>query len=609
MANPHVISGTQILKRLPSLLPVLPKLVKGVMIVNSRNKTKPLGLGLCFERAVKQNPNGLALIYNDRQINYSQLNKWVNQIAHYLISIGIKKGDCLGIMVENRPELLATVLASAKIGAVSAMINTGQKGKVLAHSINIVSPKAIIVGEECLDAYEAVRDQNTIESHKHLFFADIDALQKSGQCPNNWANLADKIKFQAVTNLDITQNIYSEDPCFYIYTSGTTGLPKAVIFNHGRFMKFYGIFGHVTVQLKKQDRFYVPLPFYHATALGVCLSTVLAGSACLVMARKFSTSNFWSDIRASKATAFSYVGELCRYLMDQPETAQDKQHSVRLIMGNGMRPSIWNDFKQRFGISQVMEFYGSSEGNIGFTNLLNLEKTVGVTTLPYAIVKYDRDTDQPYRDAKGNMVKVKKGDIGLLIGKISDKAPFHGYTDESKTQACVLENVFAAGDRWFNTGDIMRHMGFRHSQFIDRTGDTFRWKGENISTTEVEMLLEEADHISEAVVYGVEIPNTNGRAGMASIRLDKNLEEFDFLTLLTQMKESMSDYSIPVFLSISNNVELTGTFKHVKGPLKEKGFDLSKHENPIYVWLPKSDRYVPLTQKIQQRIEQGEYRY
>lgn len=171
----------------------------------------------------------------------------------------------------------------------------------------------------------------------------------------------------------------------------------------------------------------------------MCLGTVLAGSACLVMARKFSTSNFWSDIRASKATSFSYVGELCRYLMDQPETAQDKQHSVRLIMGNGMRPSIRNDFKQRFGISQVIEFYRSNEGNINFTNLLNLEKIVGFTTLLYAIVKYDRETDQPHRDINGNMVKVKKGKIGLLIGKISDKAPFHGYTDESKTQACVLE--------------------------------------------------------------------------------------------------------------------------------------------------------------------------
>lgn len=609
MSNPQTVSGVQILKRLPGLLPALPKLIKGVTIVNSRNKTKPLGLGMCFEKAVKNNPDGLALKYQDRDIRYREMNEWVNQIAHYFLSIGIRKGDCIAIMIENRPELLATVLASAKIGAISAMINTGQKGKVLAHSIDIVNPKLMIVGEECLQAYEAVRSQNNLSNNQHLYFADTNTQTDAGQCPENWLNLATCISCCEQTNLEQTQQIYSEDPCFYIYTSGTTGLPKAVIFNHGRFMKLYGTFGYVTTRLKKTDRFYVPLPFYHATALGVCWSTILAGSACLVMAKKFSTSNFWSDIRESKATAFAYVGELCRYLIEQPVSKNDKQHSVKLIMGNGMRPSIWTDFKERFGINQVREFYGSSEGNIGFTNLLNLDKTVGFTTLPYAIVKYDRDTDQPYRNHLGHMEKVGKGEAGLLIGCISDKAPFHGYTDESKTQATILSDVFENGDRWFNTGDIMRNMGYRHAQFVDRTGDTFRWKGENISTTEVEMLLEETDHINEAVVYGVEIPNTNGRAGMASIRLNRTVEEFDFVKLLNQMRENMSDYAIPVFLSISEKVELTGTFKHVKGPLKKKGFDLTQHEDPLYVWLPKADRYVPLTAAIQSDIEEGKYRY
>jgi len=421
--------------------------------------------------------------------------------------------------------------------------------------------------------------------------------------------LAQEIKTQPKTNFDATHHIFAEDPCFYVYTSGTTGLPKAVIFNHGRFMKFYGVFGHISVQLKKTDRLYVPLPFYHATALGVCWSTAIAGASCLIMTRKFSVTRFWSDVRETQATVFGYVGELCRYLMDQPKTDQDKDHNIRLMMGNGLRPGIWQDFQARFGIENVMEFYGSSEGNIGFTNVLNLQQTVGMSPLPYAIVKYDRENDQPFRDAKGNMVKVKKGEIGLLIGKISDKAPFHGYTDASKTEACVLTNVFEQGDRWFNTGDIMRNMVYRHAQFVDRTGDTFRWKGENISTTEVEMLIEEMEGVSEPVVYGVEIPNTNGRAGMAAGRLDKKIEEFDFFKLLQQMKASMSDYSIPVFLSISDDVEVTGTFKHVKGPLKQKGFDVGKHQTPLYVWLPESDRYVPLTTDIQQNIEQGMYRY
>ena len=374
-------------------------------------------------------------------------------------------------------------------------------------------------------------------------------------------------------------------------------------------MKIYGSFGVTAVRLKKNDRMYVPLPFYHATALGVCLSSVIAGSATLILSRKFSASNFWKDIKKYGATSFGYVGELCRYLVEQPIESNEHDHKVRIIVGNGLRPAIWKKFKGRFGIKTVMEFYGSSEGNIGFTNLLNFDQTVGMSPFPYAIVKYDKDADLPYKDPKGNLVKVAKGEIGLLIGHITDKNPFHGYTDPAKTKTTILENVFEKDDKWFNTGDIMRNMGFRHAQFIDRTGDTFRWKGENVSTTEVEMLLEEVDQIREAIVYGVEIPNTNGRAGMASIGLTVTPEEFNFRGLLSQLKKSMPDYSIPVFLSINKQVELTQTFKHLKAPLKEKGFDLHKNQNPVYVWLPKSDGYVELTEQMQMEIERGDYRY
>jgi len=609
MANQNIITGTQLIKKIPGVVPTLPKLIKGILIANNRNKTKPVGLGLCFERAVERNPEGLALKYQDIELSYSKFNSWVNKIAHYLLSKGILKGDSVAIMIENRPELLATVLACAKIGAVSAMINTSQKGKVLTHSINLVNPKLIIMGEECVSTYDVIRENTNLTVDKHLYFADLNTLVNTGTCPDGWTNLASKIQNQAQHNPMQTQQIFSEDPCFYIYTSGTTGLPKAVIFNHGRFMKLYGTFGYITVRLKKTDRLYVPLPFYHATALGVCWSTALAGSACIVMARKFSVSGFWPDIQENKATAFAYVGELCRYLIEQPATPNDANNQIRVMVGNGMRPAIWPAFKQRFGIPRVMEFYGSSEGNIAFTNVLNFEKTVGMSPLPYAIVKYDRENDTPFRNTAGHMTKVRKGEAGLLIGHITEKAPFHGYTDPAKTASSILENVFEQDDRWFNTGDIMQHMGYRHAQFVDRTGDTFRWKGENVSTTEVEMLIEEADTVTEAVVYGVEIPNTNGRAGMASIRLNRPLEEFDFAHFMQQLRTNMSDYSIPVFLSINQGVELTGTFKHLKGPLKEKGFDVRKNTNPLYVRLPKTEIFIPLTQRLQQDIEQGRYRY
>ena len=609
MSQSDVISTVQIIKKIPTLISHLPYMLKGIRITNNTNKKKVVGLGLCFEKAVKNNPQGLAILYQDREIQYQQLNEWSNQIAHYLLSKGMQKGDCVAVLIENRPELLATVFACAKIGVVSAMLNTSQKGKVLTHSINLVKPTFIITGEECLEAYEAIRQHTNIENNHHLYMADLDTLNQSYQAPEKWLNLSQEIAQQPKVNPKQTHNIVSEDPCFYLYTSGTTGLPKAVVFNHGRFMKIYGSFGITAVRLKKHDRMYVPLPFYHATALGVCLSSVIAGSATLILSRKFSVSQFWKDIKKHGATSFGYVGELCRYLVEQPIESNEHDHKVRIIVGNGLRPSIWKKFKGRFGIETVMEFYGSSEGNIGFTNLLNFDQTVGMSPFPYAIVKYDKDTDAPYKDPKGNLVKVAKGEIGLLIGHITDKNPFHGYTDPAKTQSTILENVFDKGDKWFNTGDIMRNMGYRHAQFIDRTGDTFRWKGENVSTTEVEMLLEEVSEIREAIVYGVEIPNTNGRAGMASMGLTVPHEQFDFKQLLKQLKANMPDYSIPVFLSINKQVELTQTFKHLKTPLKEKGYDVQKNEGPVYVWLPKSDEYIELTQALQTEIERGDYRY
>ena len=609
MSEADVISATQIIKKLPTIIGHIPHILKGMRITNNTDKKKMVGLGLCFEEAVKKNPQGIAILYQDRSIQYKALNQWSNQIAHFLSAKGIKKGDCVAVLIENRPELLATVYACAKIGAVSAMLNTSQKGRVLTHSVNLVNPKLIIAGEECISNYDDVRHNTHIEDVNHLYLADLDTLKISYEAPRGWQNLSQEISTHSKVDPQKTKNIFRDDPCFYLYTSGTTGLPKAVVFNHGRFMKIYGAFGITAVRLKKNDRMYVPLPFYHATALGGCLSSVIAGNATLILTRKFSVTNFWKDIKAYGATSFGYVGELCRYLVEQPMRENERDHKVRIIVGNGLRPSIWKKFKNRFNIKKVMEFYGSSEGNIGFTNLLNFDQTVGMCPLPYAIVKYDKETDSPLKNEKGQLVKVPKGEVGLLIGCITDENPFHGYTDAAKTRSTILENVFEKGDKWFNSGDIMRNMGYRHAQFIDRTGDTFRWKGENVSTTEVEMLLEEMKEIREAIVYGVEIPNTEGRAGMASIGISVAENTLDFKGLLNKLQENMPDYAIPVFLSINKQVELTQTFKHLKAPLKEQGFDLQRNQNSVYVRLPKSDGYVKLTESIQEKIERGEYRY
>ncbi|HNL37282.1 MAG TPA: long-chain-acyl-CoA synthetase, partial [Agitococcus sp.] len=501
-----------------------------------------------------------------------------------------------------------TVLGLAKIGVTCALVNTSQTGKVLTHSINLVKPKMAVIGDELVGSFNDVRKELTLGADKVYWLADQDTLKEVGTAPKGFKNLATEIQNSPSYNPPTTNQVYYSDGLFYIYTSGTTGMPKAAIFSHGRWMKAYGIFGSV-MDLNHKDIIYVTLPFYHATAMAVCFGAALYGGAGVAMRRKFSAREFWDDIRKYNASAIGYVGELCRYLMEVPAKPEDKAHRVRKMVGNGMRANIWGPFKNRFGVEEVYELYGSSEGNIGFNNIFNFDNTVGFCPLPYSIVKYDKENDSFVRDANGFMIKAEKGEAGLLIGKITARTPFDGYTDPAKNESCILKDVFEAGDRYFNTGDLVRDIGFRHAQFVDRLGDTFRWKGENVSTTEVENLMCSYPSLAEAVVYGVEIPNTNGRAGMAAITPHEGME-IDYAHLLEHLRKEMPVYAIPVFLRQQQKMETTGTFKYQKNNLKKDGFDINAaHGEPLFVWLPGTTSYQPLTAEIWENINKGAYRF
>lgn len=608
MSHADLITLPRLLSRLPRLLIDLPSIVKGLHIGNRSRGAYPVSLASCVETAARENPNGVALIQGDEQLTYAQFDRWANQLAHYLRAQGLRQGDSVALMFENRFELLASVVACAKLGAVSALINSSQRGRVLAHSIGLATPRMVLVGEELMDAFREVADEVALPADACHYFADRPTWRDPGEAPAGCQHPAAMLHDYPVDVPLLERAVRADDPCFYIYTSGTTGLPKAVVFNHGRFMKGYGAFGFAAVRLGREDRMYVSLPFYHATAMVVCWGSVLAGHAALIMVRKFSASRFWDEVQQHRATAFGYVGELCRYLLDQPARASDADNPIRVMVGNGLRPSIWQTFKQRFAIERVVELYASSEGNIGFTNLLNLDNTVGFSPYPYAIVRYDQASEAPLRE-NGHLQRVAKGEAGLLLGKITDKSPFHGYTNTHDTERCILRDVFEPGDAWFNTGDLMRDMGFRHAQFVDRLGDTFRWKGENVSTTQVEAVLDGVAGISETVVYGVEVPNTNGRAGMACIRLAGAPESFDFQALLAHLRQELPAYAVPLFLRLSAHMETTGTFKHKKAPLKEQGYDLERGSDPLYAWLPGGDRYVLLTHELHAAIAAGSYRY
>ena len=604
------ITWSMMLRKLPAIAKAIPRVVKGMKVANVKDPTQPCGLGWSFEQATLRNPDGPALLHGDVSLTYAQVNQWANRIAHHLIDQGIGKGDVVALLIENRPELLVTILAVAKVGAISALLNTSQTRDTLVHSVNLVTPAAIVVGEELVPAFLAVREKLSIDASRTWFVADQDTWSHPGIAPLGFINLMTASIDANSENPASSQQVFFDDPCFYIYTSGTTGLPKAGVFKHGRWMRSCASFGMIALDMRPEDVVYCTLPLYHATGLCVCWGSAVSGASGFAIRRKFSASQFWSDVHKYRATTIGYVGELCRYLVDQPPSADDGKHGVRKMIGNGLRPGAWADFKSRFAVDHICELYAASDGNIGFTNILNFDNTVGFSLMAWELAAYDHDSGAPIRGANGLMRKVGKGEQGLLLAKIDDKAPLDGYTDPQKTEKVVLCDVFEKGDRYFNTGDLLRNIGFGHAQFVDRLGDTYRWKGENVSTTEVENILLQYPHISEAVAYGVEIRNTNGRAGMAAITPAESLATLDFSELLAFARQQMPSYAVPLFLRVKVKMETTGTFKYQKTRLKDEAFDPGKTgDDPIYAWLPGTDTYVQVTGQVLSDIQGGKHRY
>lgn len=602
--NEKLVSLPNILTQLASQATSIPIKLKGVYELATSKPEKEKSIGLLLEKHARQRPEHIAIRYEDVTYTYDQVNRKANQIAHYLTSQGIGSGDVVAVVLENRPETLISVLAIVKLGAIASMINTSQRGDVLLHSLTLVKPKMIIVGEEMLENVKTVEGDLDDASLKSLHY-----LRDTGEtaCPEHYTNILTAIEGQSDKNPDSTKKVKMHQPCYYIFTSGTTGLPKASVMSHYRWFKSLAGMGLASMNMSSKDILYVSLPLYHNNALTVSMAAVLGSGACMAIARKFSVSRFWDDIRHHNATGFCYIGELCRYLLNAPAKPSDSQHNIRVCVGNGLRPDIWMQFKNRFNIDHINEFYGASECNLVFTNAFNLDKTAGFCPLSYNIVKYDIEEDAPLRDDKGFMIPVQPGDSGLLITEVNDKQPFEGYTDEDATNSKLLRNVFKKDDCWFNTGDLVNNQGYRHVSFADRLGDTFRWKGENVATTEVESILMELDSIEHAVVYGVQIPHTDGRAGMATITPSVPLEEFDWAALSKHVREKMPAYEIPVFIRVREQQEVTGTFKYRKVELKKEAYHLDKvGDEPVYVIVGKDSDYTELTSDTEAKIDAGE---
>jgi citronellyl-CoA synthetase len=566
-----------------------------------------VSIALVFEATVARQPNSNMIVFEGREITWGDFNELANTLAHALIDRGVKRDDCVAVIMENRIEMLACIIALQKIGAIAGMVNSGLVGAQLAHCINVTKSVKCLAGEEIFSSVMDVRADLDMEDKDILWVADLC----ESSAPEPMEDIMSQLQQYPTTNLEDTKTILAGATGFYIFTSGTTGMPKAAKVGQRRLLAAGGAFSKAGVRAKPSDRIYLCLPLFHGTGFICGINSAIFSGASMFLRRKFSASAFWPEIQNHQCTIFFYVGELCRYLVTQPPCPEEKNNPLTRVFGNGLRPDVWDEFKARFGIERVCEFYGSSEGNVSFFNAFNKDKTIGFCPGTILLVEYDIEQDEIVLDQNGKYIQVESGKPGLLLAEIDDRYRFDGYTDSAASESKTLRDVLMPGDAWFNTGDLITEvdvgfaMGKPHYQFVDRIGDTFRWRSENVSTNEVGEILNANDQVEIANVYGVDVSAAEGKAGMVSLALKPGCV-FDPVEFSAYVTANLPAFAQPVFVRIQPDMSTTGTFKLVKGELRKQAFHLDQlGDDIVYVQMPRTSHYQLLDQASYESIRDG----
>lgn len=597
------------------------------------NKTAPLA----FIEHTQKNPNANLFLSHNQTWTRSHVDSYSNQIANFITKEAkLKPGDDVTVFMTSSPEYIATWLGIAKAGVVPALVNNNLKLDTLAHSISVINSKAVIFDAAHADIIADVIP--LLKDHKIKYYMVNTSLSHANSKEVNDFQVACKNVAVPPGSFDVRNEIAREeksfslanrgfdDKLFYIYTSGTTGYPKAVIIKNSRFLTAsFGI--RELMQVEPSDILYTCLPLHHFAGGVMASSQAVCNGSPLAISSKFSSTHFWSDCAKFEATVSQYIGEMCRYLYAQPPRPEDKSHKLKVIFGNGMRPNLWRQFSERFNIPRIAEVYGTSEGNAQVANLDNKEGSCGFVSralptwflkriYPVSLIKCDLETGEPIRGADGLCILCEPGEIGQFVGRIVEKDPvrqFDGYSNQKETSKKIINNVFIKGDKAFASGDLLWMDELGYLYFHDRTGDTFRWKGENVSTTEVEAVLMKASSLSDVVVYGVSIPFNEGRAGMAALKQVNQLTESQQCELVndiyTKSKKILPTYAIPVFIRLSQDIQITATLKMPKNTLQKEAFDITKIKDPVYVYDKIRDAFVKLTPQIHKTIIEGKMKF
>ncbi|KAL3865946.1 hypothetical protein ACJMK2_043290 [Sinanodonta woodiana] len=556
-----------------------------------------------FEDDVQNYPTKPFIVFEDRVYTYEFMDQQANRVASVASQWKLKVGETVAIMITNEPAFIWTFLGLQKLGIAVAFINFNIRKKPLVHSIRVCEAKVLIVGQgdDLLQAAEEIRLE--LEDVP-IFIQGTSLLQ--GQSYTSFDELMQHAVPAGVCKA-VRAGVHPLTPCCYIFTSGTTGLPKPCIISQTKAVALSALL--ILVKFSDKDIVYTPLPLYHSAGGGIGLLGTIGTGATLVLRRKFSAHHFWEDCRKYNVTIAQYIGELCRYLLAVPEHPVDGEHCVRVMIGNGLRMDIWERFQSRFKVPNICEFFGATEGTTAIMNVSNRVGSCGRVS-PFInlfdpvkkyIVKFDVIRDEPIRDKDGHCILVKPGETGLLLATIPPQILQAGFYKGSKemNEKRIIRNVFKDGDVFFCYGDLLQIDNDYFAYFKDRLGDTFRWKGENVSTYEVADVMTGLDFIHDANVYGVEIPGTDGRAGMAAIHLvDGTPISDDILKMIfNHCVKNLPFYAQPVFLRFPKDHTLTLTFKQHKVELVKEGYDPDIVTDPLFFRDDVNQTYSPLTKE------------
>ena len=545
-----------------------------------------------------------ALLSDCECLNYRALAERSNRYARWALEQGLRKGDAVCLIMPNRPEYMAIWLGITRVGGVVALLNTNLAGPSLAHCVNIAAPRHIIVAAELMDRFTTAMPDLQGDAK----------ISVHGDGGDGYPHIDREIERHAGEKLHRAERrpVTIDDRALYIYTSGTTGLPKAANVSHARLMQWSHWFAGM-MDTRPSDRLYNCLPMYHSAGGVLAPGAVLIGGGSVVIRQAFSASQFWNDVIRWDCTLFQYIGELCRYLLHAGSDPLETAHRIRMCCGNGLGSDIWNGFKSRFRIPHIFEFYAATEGNISLFNIEGKPGAIGripsylAHRFPATLVQSNSQTGEPVRNEQGFCIRCAPNETGEAIGKILDdlSSRFEGYTDEEASDSKILRNVFQPGDEWFRTGDLMRKDEKGYFYFVDRIGDTFRWKGENVATSEVSEAICAFPGIRQATVYGVAVPGADGRAGMAMLIATDKLDLDAFRTHLTNR---LPAYAHPLFLRIRNQIEITATFKYTRNVFVREGYDPVATGDIIYFNHHERRTFVRLDQDLFDRIQLGQVR-